>query len=1031
MADALHKKRPGGLCRALLGAVAMIVPLALGGTSADSTEAGFVVSRWYSEGGLPHNAIRQIVRDPRGFLWLGTHGGLARFDGRHFTTYQIPDEFTLGRYDIRSLAAEDEHTMLVLSGAGRLLRLRAGQFTPHPADAFLRDKVPIDIAIDATGALWIGEGTSTVTTTLMRWDGEQMTVFGRESGMTRRSSRYCIMSDAQKRTWIVSGNFAGWYEDGRLRAHEPLSGGSLAEIGALMATASRTGERLWIASRQNLSKLENGKWSVVVSGKNWSPAATGIQDIFETTDGTLWLSTRRNGVFRLAGDTMEAVSALDTRVESIAEDIDGNTWFGTNGGGLVRLKPKNYEILNSADGLPMDVSSSITEDENGVLWCANQGGGLVRIDGDDVTAIHIGEGNAGYVSNVRADKRGRLWIGTLNGLHYASTAQPAPKDGDWGITRHDAKIGSVQTLFCTGNGDLWVSWSGRQAGVLRADDNYKTLVATNGIPVTRFAGIVERQGADGPETWACLRRGQLFKLEKNDGERDCAFVEKPLPGAVRSGVQVFVTHVDPENRLWLGSSKGLLLWRDDIGGCVLYDRACGLPDDVIYQIITDDHGHLWASSRNGIFRAPIDQLLASSPEPGRQVTATLFGHDDNLEGLSGMAGGQPMTLKSRDGRLWFATYRGLVGFDPVATISTHKNPPVYIDELAVNGASIDIRANSEKHIRIAPGAMRVEFGFSALSFSAPERTQLRRMLEGFDLDWVDATGERSAVYSRLPPGKYTFRLEASDTGGVTQPARASLAIEIKPAWWQTKWFDGALVLCIVATVALIARRISNRILRQRLRRLERENALNRERARIARDLHDELGSRLSRISFVADRVYQQAEQPRQKEILERLQAQARNLVEDLHRVVWTINPKHDSWQHLATYISRYAQRQLSDTGIICTVDGVDAIPNQPVTPDIRNHLLAITKESLANMLKYSRATQVTIHLSADDERFHMSIADNGCGFDMDVAKQNEGNGLTNMRTRMKESDGQIEIKSAPGEGTRITINIALQRNESS
>ncbi|XAE58993.1 ATP-binding protein [Termitidicoccus mucosus] len=972
----------------------------------------FVVSTWHGEGGLPHNAINDVVRDPRGFLWLGTQGGVARFDGRYFIDYPMPGEFAQGRPEIRALAVEDECTMVMLTGHGKLVRLRDGKFEPHPADALIRNASAADLAVDETGALWIG---TVAPVSLMRWDGRRMETFGPESGVGRRSSRFCIVSEGKNRTWVASGDFLGWHDTDGLHRHKLLPDYSI------MAAKAREGG-LWVAGRDRLARFEDGKWRVVLEGADWPAAQVGIQDIYETADGVLWLATRRNGVLRFVDGKLTRLALRHDRVESINEDIDGNVWLGTNGGGLIRLKRKHHVIINTALGMPKDTSSSITEDETGALWFANQSGGPVRIKNGLTLVIRTGSGRIPYASNICADQRGTVWIGALDGLYSTPAVQPS--DDARVLRRHDFNITNVQTLFCASGGDVWISWANGRIGRLH-DEKLREFTKKEGWPGKRVAGVIEQQGPDGPEIWVATHYGLLFKLAK-DSE---SFAEQPLPPKLKA-VQIYALHADADNRLWLATSVGLLLW--DKQNPMLFTCADGFPDDVLYQVISDNHNRLWTSSRRGIFCVEIGKLLAAKLAPGRSVPVTLFGRDDNLEGLSGMIGGQPMTWKSRDGRVWFATYRGVVGFDATRpSVETARKQPVYIDGLSANGAYTGIHSgnapgDSQKPLRIGPHATQVEFSFAALNFSSPERTRVRRMLEGFDLDWIDATGERSSVYSRLLPGKYIFHVESMDAGGSAPGAQSSLVIEIAATWWQTGWFRAAIALVIVFAVAWIARRVSNRILRQRLRRLELEKALDRERVRIARDLHDELGSRISQVGFVADSVCRKADDPRQKEKLSGLAIQSRELVEDLHRIVWTVNPQNDSWQRLAAYISRYTQRLLHDTPITCTIDGVDAIPDIPVTPEIRHHLAAITKEALNNTLKYAQADHIKIQMNADHGHFTMSISDNGRGFDPAALREDDHYGLDNMRERMAEAGGQIEIKAGPGEGTQIMLNISLQ-----
>jgi signal transduction histidine kinase/ligand-binding sensor domain-containing protein len=993
--------------RMILAAIiaAALPPSCLHGQTTGATNAnddGFIQSHWYGEDGMPHNAVNKIVRDSRGFLWLATHGGLARFDGRDFTRYNLPNKMTRGRRGIRSLDAEDEDTLVLISGSGKIVRLRNDNFELHPANQFIpADEGAQALKIDESGALWIG----TDKQSLMRWDGERMQRFGPRLKLPAAYLRYGFASDADKHTWIAFADFLGWYDDDGLHRYDT------ANDHTIMIARSSTGG-LWVASREKLARLENGELKVLLHGDDWPMPQAGISDLHEDRDGALWIATLGDRLFRLVDGRLGEMSV--SRVESVAEDIDHNVWLGTNGRGLVRLKPRQYVVLNSTAGIPLDVSTAITEDETGALWIANGWGGAVRLKDGKTTPVSPAAGTRLFAENVHADQRGRVWVGAADGLYFTASN---PHGDNWVLQPFNHPLPSVQNLLCATNGDLWVSWNFENVGVIR-DGRLKRYAVSEGVPPIKIVSIAERAGPDCPEIWFGNERGQLFKLSP-DGER---FIAQPLPAITPYG-EIFSLCNDSNNRLWVGTSLGLILWDGEKSR--LFTSADGMPDDVIYQIHSDDHNRLWVNGRLGIFILEIEQLLAARNTPGRRITATPFGRDDNLGGISGGMGGK--TWKTRDGRIWFPSYRGVVGFDANAASDTSKKLPVYIDSLLVNGKEAALsRLDKDNPVRIAPNPGQVEFQFSVLNFSTPDRTHVRRMLEGFDTMWVDASKERSSIYSRLPPGKYTFRVQAINMGGdISQADEAAVSVEIAAAWWQTAWFRICIVLAVVLAVGWCARRISNRILRQRLRRLELEKKLDQERARIARDLHDELGSRMSRIGFTADSIPQEQDRLHQKEMLASLTLQTRGLVEDLHRVVWTINPRNDTWRHLAVYISRYAQRLVSDICLVCTIDGVENIPDIPVTPDIRNHLAAITKESLNNILKHAKARHVRIEMAADNENFHLGIRDDGCGFDERKLNEHDGFGLENMRARMSESGGQIQIKSNPGAGTEIRLSVSL------
>jgi signal transduction histidine kinase/ligand-binding sensor domain-containing protein len=957
------------------------------------------------EDGLPHNGVRDIVRDPDGFLWVGTLGGLARFDGRQFVEYRVPEDFMQGGHNIRALAVEDRRTLLLITSGNKVVRLRDGVFESHPVNASLHGVSLRDLALDEDGAVWIGTDASTV----LRWAGGNLQTFTIGGNALARDEHFSFVPDGQGRMWVGGGTFLGWHDGEGLHEYSRTAGHSL------VIAPSRSGG-LWVAAREHLARLEGGRWSVLASGGNW-PGRYGIRELLETRDGALWVATVRDTVWRLADNTLERVAPPHSRVMSIADDIDGNVWLGADGDGLIRVKPRRHVLLDSAKGFPADVSTSVCEDEDGALWCANQAGGVVRWKDGQAIVVSTEPGEpAPYANTVCVDRRGRVWAGTTAGLFRIDAGGGGAR---WILRRHAARMPNVQTLFCAANGDLWIGWDNGRLGVLR-DGVLREFTQADAFPSSPFpvVSIVEREGG---EIWVGADYGMLLRFDRDAGR----FKAKTLFPTDRT-LRLLAMFADDANRLWITTTRGLLLWRDG-GKSRLFTRADGFPDDLAIQVVEDNHGRLWGSGPRGIFHVPIRRLLDAADTPGRKVLATLLGRDENLDGVSGILGNQPMAWKDRDGRVWFSTYRGVAGFEPPDPREMRKPPPVYIDGMAVDGGSLPI-PDTGMPARVPPCAASLEIRFTALNFSTPERTHVRRMLEGFERDWIDAGNERACTYPRLPPGRYVFRVQAGDAdSGILEQSETSLTLIVAAAWWQTWWARAGALLVFAAVVACCARVVSNRVLKRRLRWFQREHALDRERSRIARDLHDDLGGRMVQIGFVADSLRRKNTDPAQKERLGRLVTLSRHLIEDLHGIIWTVDSQNTGWRNLAAFLARHAQRHLSGTGIHCTVTGADdAIPDTPVTPEVQHHLLAVTKEALNNMLNHSDAGRVTINLSADKDRFHMSIEDNGRGFDTTVRDNCNGNGLANMRARMSEIGADIDIASAPGKGVRITVGIPLQ-----
>ena len=716
----------------------------------------------------------------------------------------------------------------------------------------------------------------------------------------------------------------------------------------------------------------------------------------------LWIATRRSGLFRLNGNQVTNTLAFSEVIASVMEDSETNLWVAMAGGGLTRLRSKAFITLGVAAGLPDNISLSVCDDDQGSIWCANRSGGLVRTQGGQSTVFKIpGDSAQPYVTAVCPDHEGRIWAGAVEGLYEISAQNP-----DYPHLRAEVP-GTVHTLFCTRGGDLWVGSGEDRLGFFHRGV-YRPLTSQDGFLGQRVSAITEDvHGA----VWICTNR-ELFEYVLGKLVRRLTREEN------RAG-ELLALHFDARGALWVGTTNGLLLRQGDHFKSI--GMSDGLSGDLITQILEDDFGRLWCGGRYGLFSVALDDLNAFAAGQRPRIDGIIFGADEGLTGSSSPRHRQPMAWKARDGRLWFASSEGLIGIDAAASTRERRPPRIYIDQV-----QIDRTTAPAGPVTVPPGRHQIDFSFVAPNYSAPEKVRVKHQLVGFDFSWIETEGERRASYVHLPPGNYTMRVIAANQDGLWTEGGASLAVVVVPAWWQRWWFGAALVAGFTGMVVWLVRFWSHRRLKRRLHRLQREHALEKERARIARDLHDELGGSLTQIRMLADRLKRHAPNAEAQTVAAQLSTRTRRLTGELESIVWTVSPKNNTWDRLAAFIGQYAMRFFRDTPIACTVHGVDLIPVLPLRPDEQHHVLAVAKEALNNILKHAQATRVKVTMSAEGDAFTLEIRDNGIGFDSHDRALPASNGLTNMRSRAREIGGHLEIETKPGTGTRISLRLSLQ-----
>jgi signal transduction histidine kinase len=405
----------------------------------------------------------------------------------------------------------------------------------------------------------------------------------------------------------------------------------------------------------------------------------------------------------------------------------------------------------------------------------------------------------------------------------------------------------------------------------------------------------------------------------------------------------------------------------------------------------------------------------------------LLGKDEGLKELSCLGFFEPAAWKSRDGLLWFTTRKGVLRIDSSLAIPDAPLPPVQIEEVRSDNQSLPV----QPRLQVSASMHKLEIRFSVLCLATPERVQAKYRLDGFDDDWVSAAPNRVATYPRLPPGEYTFRVTAGFGDGTNSGSRDSFTLVITPPWWQTWWWRTLAGCGLILFVVVLVRTWSHRRLRQKLERLERESAVERERTRIAQNIHDDIGASLTRISLLTQSV--RREDSDHAADLEKIYQTASEITRALDETVWAVNPKYDDLESLVYYLGNFAQQFLGVARIRCRLDMPDGLPPVILTSQARHNLFLCCKEALNNVVRHAAATEVTLAVAVGDGRFSITITDNGGGLDRASASAGtnprliSGQGLANLAQRMTGMGGRAIIRPAPGGGTAVILEIALDQ----
>jgi len=578
---------------------------------------------------------------------------------------------------------------------------------------------------------------------------------------------------------------------------------------------------------------------------------------------------------------------------------------------------------------------------------------------------------------------------------------------------------TITALLPSSKGDLWIG--GFATGVPRLRDGK---IQTLKTPVEAGRVLAMAEDAAG-NIWIGTSRGQLMRA---DGDQ---FVNE-TQNTPDTGQAIRSLYATPDGALWIGY-EGLGLGWLKAGAFARTGVEQGLSDDYISQIIADNNGWFWFGSDHGIFKIRQRELEQVMEGQRDQVRSINYGQknegDPSMEADFGFL---PGALRSHDGQLWIPMRTALAVIDPQITPMIPKPPPTLLTRVALDGQTIaacggivstQTIANLktlEVPLRLPASHRKLDFEFTALSFSAPENIHFRFRLDGLDNDWVDAE-TRSAGYSRLAAGNYQFRVEASNGDGPWNEAAAPLRIVVIPFFWQTWWFRLGVFALFTSSVIGVVRYISFRRLRGKLWRVEQQAALDKERTRIARDLHDDLGCSLTQMALTLDMTRRNSGASDQvKGTIQHCSLIVRQIAKSVNEIVWAINPRNDTLRYTVDYISQFAVEFLHAANIRCRIDLPDSLSGRMVTPEARHNLLLVVKEALNNITRHAHASEVQLQITATEKQVTINIKDNGQGFER-VPDNASSDGLRNMRQRMDEIAGHFQLESRIGAGTRISF----------
>ncbi len=980
------------LALALGAAGAMRAGVSGGAAAEHRTPANYTTRVWQTKDGLPQQTVQAVAQTQDGFLWIGTTGGLLRFDGSRFVTFDRWNTPAFQENSVFSLFTSKDGTLWIGTEGGGLIRLRDGLFRRFGAPDGLLDGFVRSILEDHSGKIWIGTDNG---------------LYQLASGQAERALRVddsqaipamAVHSITQARDGSV---WAGGSKLVAIRGDAakiyPLVGEySETRVKSILQTRDGT---VWVGTVSGLQRLSSGAERFI----RFAGIQGTVRTLRETREGVLWIGTIGQGAYTLRDGQLVAVGSdraggpeLPSRtVLSLFEDAEQNLWMGTQAG-VVRFSRSAVQLIPLPDASDSDFET-ISRDRDGTLWVA--GTRLSHLVNGVATPTTFPELRGARVRNVFRGSDGTLWIGTDGrGLFKLRKGEPPQQY----TTTNGLVNNFVRGMIEASNGDLWVA---TDEGVSRLSSGqpgqFRNFTVQDGLVYFSVRTLLQDRSGG---IWIGTERG-LSHIVGDQFEQDTAT-------RALNGEKVWAVDQTSSGALWFGTrDNGLYRFVSGAKALTHYTVEQGLASNSVYSILEDEKGRFLIGGANGVEVLSIADLERLATDPHTHLAQRFFSASQGGE-LSPLYGGtMPAGTMTADGDAWFPTSKGPVRF-LAGEAESSAAPKVFLDQIVADGSVLPLHGGP---IELAANNRNLEISYGSILLGPQDGVQFEYKLDNFDRDWRYGSNRRVADYTNLPAGSYTFRIRAFE-GGSGRMSERSLPIIKRQYFFRTWWFVGLCIAAVAATIWWIHR--------QRLRRVESAyKAVIEERARLAREMHDTLIQGCAGVSLLLEAATAEAGsedvQPELIELLGYARTQLATSIDEARQAVWNLRGKESA--HFGETLRKLTERlgRSSEIKFECHVEG-DAYDFHATA----THEIAMaSREAIYNALLHANPSRIEVRAVFGEETFELAVEDNGSGFKSTGHTPQGHFGLLGIEERIRRLGGSVRVTSAVALGTSVYIQV--------
>jgi len=966
------------------------VALGSGISAADpGAEENYTTRVWQTQDGLPQQTVQAVAQTQDGFLWIGTTGGLLRFDGSSFVTYERGNTPAFKENSVFSLMTARDGTLWIGTEGGGLVRMREGRFRRFGAADGLLDGFVRATLEDASGAIWIG--TDNGLFRLANGGAERAVRVDGTAGIPALAV-HALAQTREGTVWVGGSRLVAIRQG--VATDFPLVGEySETRVKSILQTDDGT---VWVGTVSGLQRL--------LPGAAWFERFAGIQGtvrtLREARDGTLWIGTigqggytwRSGRLMALEGGGAEGLKLPSKTVLSLFEDGERNVWVGTQAG-VVRFSRSLVQLVALPNASDSDFET-ISPDRDGTLWVASTR--LSHLMNGVAVPTTFASLHGARVRNVFRAQDGTLWVGTDGrGLFKLG---PGGLSATQYTTANGLVNNFVRGMIGGRDGDLWVA---TDEGVSRLSHGvFQNYTVAGGLVYFSVRAMLQDKAG---EIWIGTDRG----LSHLVGDR---FVQDTATRAL-DGEKVWALHQSASGALWIGTrDNGLYRYLPGASLTTHYTTEQGLASNSVYAIIEDKSNRFWVSGANGVDVISIPDLEKLAVDPQTYLSQRFFAASEGGELTPLYGGTMPAGTMAADGDAWFPTSKGSVHLLSGETDSSAV-PKVFLGSVVADGRALPI---DSKPVRLMADNRNLEISYGSILLGPQDAVQFQYRLDGFDTEWRYGSNRRVADYTNLPAGTYTFRVRTFQ-GGSGRLTEQDLVVVKRQHFYRMWWF---LSVC-VATVALAVWLVHL----QRLRRVKVAfQAVLEERARLAREMHDTLIQGCTGVSLLLE-ACSSAEaggETVQLELLDYARTQLAASIDEARQAVWNLRGQEstdfgDALKKLTERLGRSSQVEFS-----CEVKG-DAYEFHS---GAMHEITMASREAIYNALLHANPTRIEVFARFSAEEFSLTVEDNGSGFESEKETSPEGHfGLVGIEERIRRLGGSVRVKSVITKGTNVSIRV--------